>query len=164
MKKSWVWIIIIILVILVGGYIAVQGMKKTSEMAPVQPTKETQTTTAPTTASSATAPSNNIYLVKTDPTKGQYLTDFNGMTLYTYDKDTPGKSNCYNGCATAWPVYTSGATAESTFPTNITVVTRTDGSKQFAWKGMPLYYYVQDQKPGDITGDGLGGIWHIVKP
>ena len=112
---------------------------------------------------SATAPSNNIYLVKTDATKGKYMTDFNGMTLYTFDKDTSGVSNCYNGCVKAWPVYTSGATAEKTLPENITVIKRKDGTEQFAWKGMPLYYYVQDTKAGDITGDGVGGIWHIVK-
>ena len=95
--------------------------------------------------------------------KGKYLTDFQGMTLYTFDKDTKGVSNCSGPCLTAWPIYTSGATAEKILPLNISVITRSDGSKQFAWKGMPLYYYAQDQKAGDITGDGVGGIWHIVK-
>lgn len=103
-------------------------------------------------------------MTKTNSQKGNYLTDFAGMTLYIYDKDTVGTSNCYNGCATAWPPYTSGATAEKTLPANITVITRTDGSKQFAWKGKPLYYYTTDTKPGDITGDGVGGVWHIVQP
>jgi predicted lipoprotein with Yx(FWY)xxD motif len=120
-------------------------------------------TSAPTTQV-ATAASDNIYLVKTDVTKGAYLADFQGMTLYTYDKDTTGVSNCYNGCVKAWPAYTSGATAQSQFPANISVVTRTDGTKQFAWKGMPLYYYAADAKVGDITGDGFGGVWHIVTP
>lgn len=119
---------------------------------------------SPTTSQSQVAPSSNIYLTKTDPAKGTYLTDFQGMTLYTFDKDTTGVSTCYNGCAATWSPYTSGATAQSQFPVDITVITRTDNSKQFAWKGKPLYYYASDQKAGDIMGDGVGGIWHIVKP
>ena len=92
------------------------------------------------------------------------MADFNGMTLYTYDKDTAGVSNCTGGCLKAWPAYTSGATAQGSFPDGITVITRSDdGSKQFAWKGMPLYYYATDVKAGDITGDGVGNVWHIVK-
>lgn len=119
---------------------------------------------SPTTTQSNTAPSSNIYTTKTDPTKGQYVTDFAGMTLYIFDKDTKGVSSCNGACATTWPPYTSGATAQSQFPLNITVITRTDGSKQFAWKSMPLYYYASDKKAGDMLGDGIGGIWHIVKP
>jgi predicted lipoprotein with Yx(FWY)xxD motif len=110
------------------------------------------------------APSDNIYLTKVHPKKGPYLTDFQNLTLYTYDNDTNGVSMCYNDCVKMWPIYTSGATAQSQFPENITVITRTDGSKQFAWKGKPLYYYTGDQNVGDMNGDGVGGVWHIVKP
>lgn len=160
MKK--VWIIVGIIIIVAGaGYL---GRHKIKSMfgGSSQPVAPMQTTTKQ--ATSASAPSDNIYLTKTDAAKGQYLTDFQGMTLYTFDKDTTGVSNCYSGCAQAWPPYTSGATAQSQFPANITVITRKDGSKQFAWKGMPLYYYATDQKTGDITGDGVGGVWHLVKP
>jgi predicted lipoprotein with Yx(FWY)xxD motif len=159
MKKI---VIIIVIILLVGGYLGRNRIKSMLGMSQVSSSSQTTQSTPPT--SSAMAPSNNIYLTKTDPSKGQYLTDFQGTTLYTYDKDTKGVSNCTGECATAWPVYTSGATAEKMLPTNISVITRTDGSKQFAWKGMPLYYYAGDKKPGDITGDGVGGVWHIVKP
>ena len=43
------------------------------------------------------------------------------------------------------------------------VITRDDGSKQWAYKGKPLYSWAKDQKPGDMTGDGFNGIWHVVK-
>ena len=115
------------------------------------------------TTAAVTPNHDNIYLSKTDSVKGSYMTDFAGNTLYIFDKDTTGVSNCSGGCLSAWPAYTSGATAQGSFPENISVITRTDGSKQFAWKGMPLYYYAKDKKAGDITGDGVGGIWHIVK-
>lgn len=156
-------IVIIVLLLLGGGYLERHQIKSMLGMAPAAP--QTQTTSAqPSPSSAAMAPSDNIYLTKTDASKGPYLTDFQGMTLYTYDKDTTGVSNCSGACVAAWPVYTSGATAQKTFPANISVITRADGSKQFAWKGMPLYYFAKDTKAGDISGDGVGGVWHIVKP
>ena len=105
----------------------------------------------------------NIYLSHTDTAHGTFMTDFAGVTLYTYDKDTAGVSNCTGACADTWKPYTSGAVAQGTFPSNVSVITRADGSKQFTWKSMPLYYYNGDQNVGDTTGDGKGGVWHIVK-
>ena len=88
------------------------------------------------------------------------LTDANGMTLYTYDKDTAGVSNCYDQCAENWPPLfaTEGATPEGEF----TLVTRTDGTVMWAYDGMPLYIWVKDQKPGDTTGDMVGEVWHTA--
>jgi predicted lipoprotein with Yx(FWY)xxD motif len=89
------------------------------------------------------------------------LVDGKGMTLYTFDKDAPGVSNCYGGCAGSWPPFVakSGADADGDF----TLVERKDGSAQWAYKGMPLYYWAGDSKPGDTKGDGVGGVWHAVK-
>jgi predicted lipoprotein with Yx(FWY)xxD motif len=99
--------------------------------------------------------------VKSTEIGGQeVLTDANGMTLYTYDKDTAGVSNCYDKCAVNWPplMAAADATAEGDF----TVVDRTDGTKMWAYKGMPLYLWVKDTKPGDTTGDGVGEVWHTA--
>ena len=88
------------------------------------------------------------------------LTDANGMTLYIFDKDTAGVSNCYDTCAEKWPPLFAddSAAPEGDF----TVVERTDGTKMWAYKGMPLYYWVEDMAPGDIKGDGVGGVWHLA--
>lgn len=90
----------------------------------------------------------------------EVLTDANGMTLYIFDKDTSGVSNCYDQCAANWPPLFAddGATEEAEF----TIVTRTDGTKMWAHEGMPLYLWVKDEKPGDTTGDGVGGVWHTA--
>lgn len=160
MKKSW--LIVLVIVLLGLGYLGRHKIR-TMLMGYQAPTSSVQNA-SPTTATSAAVPSNNIYTSKTDPQKGAYLADFQGMTLYTFSKDTNGVSNCNDACAKKWPPYTSGASAQSTFPTNISVITRTDGSKQFAWKGMPLYYFSSDTKTGDLLGDGVGGLWHIVAP
>ncbi len=44
------------------------------------------------------------------------------------------------------------------------VVERKDGSKMWAYENQPLYTYIEDKSPGDVTGDGVGGVWHIAKP
>jgi predicted lipoprotein with Yx(FWY)xxD motif len=94
--------------------------------------------------------------------KGPTLTDAKGMTLYTFDKDIDGKSACNGKCAENWPPLMAGAGA--TAPAGYSVIARDDGGKQWAYKGMPLYGWVKDAKPGDVTGDGVNGSWHIAKP
>lgn len=90
----------------------------------------------------------------------EVLTDANGMTLYTFDKDTAGVSNCYDKCAENWPPLfaDTGAAAEGEF----TLVTRTDGTVMWAYDGKPLYLWIKDKKPGDTTGDGVNGVWHTA--
>ena len=98
-----------------------------------------------------------------DSAKGKVLTDDKGMTLYTFDKDSGGKSACNGACATNWPPLMASADAKPA--KDYTVITRDDGGKQWAYMGKPLYTWAKDTKPGDITGDGfLNGAWHIAKP
>lgn len=87
-----------------------------------------------------------------------------GMTLYTFDKDAAGagKSVCNGPCATNWPPL---AAAASDSPRgDWTVITRDDGSHQWAYKGKPVYYWVKDQKPGDRSGDGFNKVWQLARP
>jgi predicted lipoprotein with Yx(FWY)xxD motif len=98
-----------------------------------------------------------------DSSKGKVLTDEKGMTLYVFDKDSDGKSTCNGPCAGNWPPLR--ATTTSSPADGYTVITRDDGSKQWAYKGRPLYAWHNDKMPGDITGDGfLNGAWHIARP
>jgi predicted lipoprotein with Yx(FWY)xxD motif len=89
---------------------------------------------------------------------GQHLTDSKGMTVYTYDPDGVGVSNCYDGCAKAWPPVAATGAIQAPF----SEITRKDGAKQLAYDGHPLYTYIGDTKPGDDNGDGLDGVWHDV--
>ncbi|KQR45757.1 hypothetical protein [Acidovorax sp. Leaf160] len=92
------------------------------------------------------------------------LVGANGMTLYTFDKDTAGsgKSTCNGQCAVNWPPLMAGTSAP-TAP-NYSVVQRDDGGRQIAYKGKPLYYWVKDAKPGDKTGDGVNKVWRTATP
>ncbi|MEB3238130.1 MAG: hypothetical protein VKO64_10970 [Candidatus Sericytochromatia bacterium] len=91
------------------------------------------------------------------------LVDHHGMTLYTFDPDVAnsGKSVCNDGCIAAWPALVAGKNDKAVG--KFSVVTRDDGSHQWAYEGKPLYLWVQDKKAGDVTGDGFNKIWHIVK-
>lgn len=98
-----------------------------------------------------------------DTAKGKTLVDTDGMTLYIFDRDTtPGKSACNGKCANNWPPFTAAADAKTTG--DWTVVVRDDGSKQWAYKKKPLYKWMDDQKPGDVDGDGRNNVWHIAAP
>ncbi|MEQ1950575.1 hypothetical protein [Mesorhizobium sp. CN2-181] len=97
-----------------------------------------------------------------DSSAGKIWTDQNGMTLYTYDKDAAGKSNCYDKCATNWPPLKAAADAKAMG--EWTVVERKDGTKMWAYDGHPLYTFIMDKKVGDVTGEGKAdNTWHIAK-
>ena len=96
------------------------------------------------------------------PSKGVLATP-SGATVYTFDKDAAnsGKSACNGPCAEAWPPLAAQATDAPSG--DWTIVTRDDGSKQWAYKGWPLYTFSKDAKPGDTTGDNFKNVWHVVK-
>lgn len=87
------------------------------------------------------------------------MTDAAGRTLYTFDKDEAGKSNCVGTCLTAWPVFSASEsdTAEGEFD-----IVNGNAGRQWVWKSKPLYYFAGDTKSGDHNGDAKGGVWHIV--
>jgi predicted lipoprotein with Yx(FWY)xxD motif len=93
--------------------------------------------------------------------KNGLLASKDGKTLYTFAKDAAGKSNCNGGCAATWPPFAvaNPALADSDF----SIVTREDGSRQWAFKSMPLYFYAADTQPGDAKGEGKGGAWFATK-
>lgn len=95
-------------------------------------------------------------------TQDGILVNSAGMTLYTFDKDAGGKSACNDQCAKIWPPVAAAADAKPMG--DLTVITRDDGSKQWAHKGKPIYLYAKDAKPGDKTGDNFKEVWHVIKP
>ncbi len=101
-------------------------------------------------------------LVKSAEVGGkEILTDAKGMTLYIWDKDAMGVSNCYDQCAVNWPplLVPAGTAVSGDF----TLVDRKDSDQKIvAYKGWPLYLWIKDKAPGDTTGDGVGGTWHTA--
>ena len=92
------------------------------------------------------------------------LVGASGMTLYTFDTDVAGsgKSACSGPCAQNWsPLQAADADRAGG---DYSVLTRDDGSRQWAYKGKPLYFWAKDAKPGDATGDGVKGVWRVARP
>jgi predicted lipoprotein with Yx(FWY)xxD motif len=97
---------------------------------------------------------------------GQFLTDAEGMTLYIFTNDVvdSGASVCNDDCAANWPPYfAEDATLPDGTPGELTTITRDDGTMQLAYNGMPLYLWVGDTAPGDVTGQGVGDVWFVAE-
>jgi len=92
----------------------------------------------------------------------QVLVGANDMTLYIFDRDEQGvQSNCYDQCAVNWPPLLVSADTE--VMGDFTLLDRTDTDEKIvAYKGWPLYFWINDQNPGDTTGDMVNEVWHTA--
>ena len=97
---------------------------------------------------------------------GSFLTDIKGMTLYAFRMDSPGKSACDGACVNNWPLFfrEKVEAKDGLSAADFGTITRADGKKQTTYKGMPLYYFIKDAKPGDTMGQGLKDAWFAAKP
>lgn len=185
MKSSTLWIVVIIIALAVGGWFwysqqgtqtpgpsgsaGINGSQNQGNLG--QPDNgQVQQPGDSSSGSNATGDGTDVSqnLILGLSGDGSYLTAFNGMTLYTYSKDTAGVSNCSGQCAANWPPYTvpsaDAVHVSSVFKTaDVGTIARADGTLQVTYKGQPLYFYVKDAKPGDTLGDGVGGVWYLVK-
>lgn len=173
MKTSTLaWIVIILIIIVGGWYVWMQS----SVPAPA-PASTSATTTDMTGATSTagtdnpSAPENNLTLgTDSKASLGTYLIGYNGMTLYTYAKDKTGTSTCYAQCAQVWPPYTVPADMATALNLQASVtgaaatILRADGTYQVTYNGKPLYFYSGDATSGDTNGQGIGGVWSVVQP
>ncbi len=95
--------------------------------------------------------------------RGDILVEIKGRGVYTYDGDkVANQSDCLGQCVLLWPpVY---AEDEAKPKGSFTILVRKDnGKRQWAFKGKPLYRWVSDLKRGDAGGDGVAGVWRLVK-
>jgi predicted lipoprotein with Yx(FWY)xxD motif len=177
-KSSIIWLVVIVIIIIAAaGYF--WWLSTSSYQAPVV-TTQVPTSTIPTPTTSPTSSTTNS--TAPQPTSvsaltlnnsgggvfGAYLSAANGMTLYQYTKDTDGVSNCTGACATAWPPYTVSATnaalltADPGITGKIGTIKRADGSLQVTYRGLPLYFFAQDTKPGDTKGEAVNGFTEVA--
>jgi predicted lipoprotein with Yx(FWY)xxD motif len=114
-------------------------------------------------AGPALAAAHGNALVHSREFRGQvYMMNQQHLSLYYFENDGPSTSNCYGECAINWPPALLDAGAD--LGENYTLIERTDGTMQAAFKGQPLYRFSADNSPGDINGDGIGGVWRLAKP
>jgi predicted lipoprotein with Yx(FWY)xxD motif len=97
---------------------------------------------------------------------GKYLTDYEGKTLYWFKKDPPGKTACLGSCLDKWSIYyrKNVETPKELKAEDFKTITRPDGKKHTLFRGYPLYYYINDKKPGDTSGQGINKEWFVINP
>jgi predicted lipoprotein with Yx(FWY)xxD motif len=138
--------------------------KTSSDTTPTTPAPAATTTTVAPAAGGSGATVTAATVQVGNSKFGKILVDGKGMTLYVDEKDKPGAPNCTGVCLTAWPplvapaspTYGPGVTASL-----YTTVTASDGTKQIAVKGFPLYTWMGDKKPGDVTGQDVNGFYVV---
>ena len=104
-----------------------------------------------------------------ESTSGSVLVDGQGRSLYLFTNDTQngGASTCMGDCLINWPplLSTEAPTAgDGVDAAKLGTITRDDGTTQVTYNGWPLYLYSSDTAPGDVTGQGVGGVWFLVAP
>lgn len=126
----------------------------------------TSSTSGPASTSAPAAATADLKVA--DSTAGQIVVDGKGMSVYYYTKDVKdsGTSACTGGCLDAWPpvLATADTPAVEGVTGTVGTIATPDGKKQLTINGMPVYYYAKDLAPGDITGQGVGGVWYLVAP
>ncbi len=92
------------------------------------------------------------------------LTTTKGKTLYSLSVEKHGKFTCTGGCLATWKPLTVPAGTKPTGPVKLGTVKRPEGKTQVTYKGLPLYSFMGDSKPGEANGEGLKdvGTWHAA--
>ena len=130
---------------------------------------DTASSTSSSPSSSSSAASEAV-LATADSDLGDIVVDAQGMTVYVFDKDTAGSgvSACADTCLDNWPAVTvdddESAPAVDGVTGEVGTIERDDGTYQVTLGGLPLYLYAADSQAGDVTGQGVGGIWWVVSP
>ncbi|MCU1435853.1 MAG: hypothetical protein JWR71_2578 [Pseudarthrobacter sp.] len=129
-------------------------------------TSPVATSAAPSTTSPTAAAA--VELKTASTSAGTIVVDANGMSVYFFTKDVKdsGTSACTGACLTAWPpvLSTAAVPAVEGVAGALGTMTTPDGAKQLTLNGLPLYYYEKDKSPGDVTGQGVGGVWYLSDP
>lgn len=118
-----------------------------------------------TSGTSSTGMTKTVTLTIKTTKIGKVLADAKGDTLYWYAKDMKGgPSTCTGGCLSAWPVVAGKPVAAMgvAFAGKLGSVTDAGGTVQATYNGYPLYTYAEDMTPGETSGNGAGGVWHVI--
>ncbi len=172
-KVGWA---VVVFIIVVGGIYWWSMMQTTAPantgFTPATSTQgaEVSTSTPGTSSAGETIIGNNLALgTDSKASRGTYLVGYSGMAVYKLAKDTASTSTCYDACAQTWQPYIIGSgdninNLQAGINGAVGTTTRTDGTIQLTYRGHPLYFYSSDSTSSDTKGQGIGGVWSIVKP
>ncbi|MGF7124676.1 COG4315 family predicted lipoprotein [Rhodococcus sp. BE178] len=121
------------------------------------------TSAAPAVTSTTAAPTGGLEIGTAETALGTVLTDGDGFTLYRFDEDVPGAIKCTGQCAEIWPPAIGAPQAAGPLSGALGTAARPDGTTQATYDGQPLYRFAKDTAPGQTSGDGVKGTWHVVR-
>ena len=154
------------LMAVLAGCAGSPGTTSTTAAPTPSATSPAATSAAPTAGSTTAAAA--VDLKTATSSAGTIVVDAKGMSVYFFTKDAKdsGTSACTGACLTMWPpLTTTSATPKADGVTGtVGTITTPDGAKQVTLNGLPLYYYEQDKKPGDILGQGVNDVWYLADP
>jgi predicted lipoprotein with Yx(FWY)xxD motif len=93
------------------------------------------------------------------------LTNNQGRTLYSLSAEKNGRFICaVSACLSVWKPLTVKAGVKPVGPVHLGTIVRPDGRTQVTYRGLPLYRFTGDTKPGDVSGEGIHdvGVWHAA--
>ena len=120
------------------------------------------------TVSGSGGPTSTVVDISYKSSLGFYLSNSTRWTLYLFTNDTQnsGKSSCYGQCATFWPAFHVSSNSltppQGVNASSFSTIARSDGTKQLAYEGWPLYYYAGDKAAGQTNGQGKFGTWFVL--
>jgi predicted lipoprotein with Yx(FWY)xxD motif len=151
------------LVLVAVGLVAACGSSGSKKNSSATTASTAASTTSSTGASSSTAPGAAAVIKTANTSLGTILVDGQGRTLYHRTDETATHIVCTGVCATTWPPLFAEGTVGVGSVGQLSTVKRPDGQGQAAASGQPLYTYSGDSKAGDTNGQGVGGIWFVIK-
>ena len=165
--KRWTVIITAIAALAFGAASCGDDSSSADEV-PVAATTSGSTTPSTTPATRERRRTTTLKL--RDTRFGRILVDGKGRALYLFTREGSTRSRCYGQCAVAWPpFYARGRlrAGSGLDQGKLGSSRRRDGRRIVTYNGHPLYYYVSDTKPGQVTCHNVvefGGTWLVVNP
>lgn len=123
-----------------------------------------------------------IQVMESEP-YGDYVTDSEGNAVYIFvasDAATEGADpmtegiretavSCTGECLEAWPAFTAEGEVEAVegIDAELVYLASFDDRQHVVFNGWPLFYFVQDEEPGETNGhgiEGFGGVWYLIGP
>ncbi len=134
------------------------GDGATTTAAPVT-TAAVTTTEGVTTTEAVTTTVAGVTVTVATTDLGTILVDGEGRTLYIFTPDTQGDPTCAGDCAVNWPPLTEAVTAGDGLDP---ALLGTAAGGHVTYNDWPLYYFAADANPGDVNGQGVGGVWYVI--
>ncbi|HET6398777.1 MAG TPA: dienelactone hydrolase family protein, partial [Candidatus Thermoplasmatota archaeon] len=166
-RLAALWTVFPLLAVMLAGCASDAGDREPTPASP--PSSPTMPATPPSPPGSGTAGGVTALAFREHPEHGRILVDQRGHTLYIFTNDERDRSRCLGSCLDNWPpaLASSMPTVPDRIAGNVTLATPaasgSSGARQVAYEGWPLYYWIGDRAAGQATGDGVNGVWFVVR-